>query len=83
MQRQRKGAIGSFLGSLVQTVSSGIPIVGGKLGDLVASQARRLPFKKGGVVMSPIIAQAKKMKGSEQMKEKMKRLRAMRGKGKK
>lgn len=83
MRTQNKGIIGDFLGSVVEVVSGGIPIVGPKLGDYVAGQARRLPFKKGGMVVSPVIAQAKKMKGTKAMKEKMARLRAMRGKGKK
>jgi hypothetical protein len=52
MQRQRKGIIGDFLGSVVEAVSGGIPIVGGKLGNFVAGQARRLPFRKGGLVMA-------------------------------
>jgi len=83
MRRQNKGIIGDFLGNVVEAVSSGIPIVGGKLGDYVAGQARRLPFKRGGQVVNPIIAEAKKMKGTKAMKEKMAKLRAMRGKGKK
>lgn len=83
MQRQRKGIIGDFLGSVVEAVSGGIPVVGPKLGQYVASQSRRLPFRSGGLVVNPIIAEAKKMKGTKEMKAKMARLRAMRGKKKK
>ena len=89
------GKIGDFLGSVVEAVSGGIPVVGGKLGEFVAGQARRLPFKKGGLVMATHMMpdgsmmagkthgrkKAKKTKAqpaSKMMREKMKRLRAMR-----
>lgn len=76
------GFIGNLLSDVVDVVSGGIPIVGGKLGQVIGAQARKLPFKTGGVVMNPIIAEAKRMKGTKEMKAKMARLRAMRGKKK-
>jgi hypothetical protein len=91
------GIIGNFLGSVVEAVSGGIPVVGGKLGDFVAGQARRLPFRKGGLVMATHMMPDGSMmkgkthggkkgkktmagKGTKAMRDKMARLRAMRGK---
>jgi hypothetical protein len=102
-----------FIGNLLGTVSDLTGQIAGEIlplgslvkkgGSYLGEQARKIPFKKGGMVShmmpdgsrmkgkshrsrkttNPIIAEAKKMKGTQAMKDKMKRLRAMRGKGKK
>lgn len=74
------GFFGNILGEISEAVSGGIPIIGGRLGKLVGEQARRLPFKHGGMVVNPMIAHAKQGKGTKAMKDKMRRLRAMRKK---
>ena len=89
------GFIGNILGDIVELVSPGIPIVGGKLGQIVGGQARKLPFKKGGQVMATHMmpngsmmkgkthktGKPKKMKkGSKQARDLMASLRAMRKK---
>ena len=90
-RQQNKGFFGDLLGSVLQPAGAlaggalsafGVPtpigtaaggFLGGKLGDL----ARRLPFKKGGVVPK----KNKKMKkGSTQAKAFMAKLRSMRKK---
>ncbi len=93
--RQVKGIFGDFLGSVLGPLgglagSAFGPlgsIVGGGIGSAVATAAKKLPFKKGGVVVAEMAMPMKKgkakkapAKGSAAMKAKMARLRAMRGK---
>lgn len=91
MQRQSKGFIGDFFGSVLSPLGSIAgaafgpigSIVGGGVGSAVGSLAKKLPFKRGGVVMAAMPMKMKKgkkgpAKGTAAMKAKMARLRAMR-----
>ena len=92
MQRQQKGVFGDFLSSVLGPLGSvagaafGGPIgsiVGGGVGSAAGGLAKKLPFRRGGVVMAAMPMKMKKgkkgpAKGSAAMKAKMARLRAMR-----
>jgi outer membrane lipoprotein SlyB len=76
---QGKGFFGDLISSVSQPLGAlagaafGGPlggILGGGLGSAISPIAKRLPFRKGGVVSKP-------KKGSKAMKAKMARLRAM------
>ena len=90
MQRQSKGFFGDFFGSVLSPLGSIAgaafgpigSIVGGGLGTAVGGLAKKLPFKRGGVVVAMPMKMKKgkkgPAKGSTAMKAKMARLRAMR-----
>jgi len=87
MQRQNKGFFGDLLGEILPGAGSLLgslvgplgTIVGGGVGKGLGGLARKLPFKKGGVVMKKKGKKAAMpAKGSTAMKQRMAKLRAMR-----